>query len=69
MSHTAEAQRNADGRSDRHPRENVEPIDEHGNEAAPRVPGHDPMLLTHHRPDWPGRYLGMGVPKHKPKNG
>src|SRR5665647_2437278 len=63
MSHTAEVQRNADGRSDRHPHENAEPVNEHGKEAAPRVSGHDLMLLTHHRPDWPGRYPGHGHPK------
>jgi len=48
MSHTTEVQRNAHSRSDRYPRQNAEPVNKRGNEAAPRVPGHDPMLLTHH---------------------
>jgi hypothetical protein len=39
MSRSAEVQGNADGRSDRHPRENAELVNEHGNEAAHRPLG------------------------------
>jgi hypothetical protein len=65
MTRAAQVQRNTEGRSDRHPHENAEPVDEHGHEAAPRVPGHDTMLMTHHN-STPARQLsGPSVPGHE----
>ena len=47
----------------------AEPVDERGNEAAPRVPGHDTMLLTHNNSRPARRVSVPSVPKHEPKTG